>query len=281
MRTIEITGEDAEEFDLFINEDLIDDLYRPFYGGLGVVDDDGVPLGALVYELLNTDSEEKDITGVIRLASALNDEVWATIITEYGYVAQEKGVVRSFFETEKEAEAKVFASYDFSFEKKISPLLRISLDEVRDVKLNLQSKLPDYITSISAVSPPILRNGVKNALYNGQKGAVSDLAYLPMEWFEREVSSCCVTDGKVNGLLLIRKQPSGSLFFVLYTCFGPNSRKNLVYMLIRTLNMMFLRYPPETEILVNRRNEEITSLTGYLLPGHGEREVYAGVREEA
>ena len=30
MRTIEITGEDAEEFDLFINEDLIDDLYRPF-----------------------------------------------------------------------------------------------------------------------------------------------------------------------------------------------------------------------------------------------------------
>ena len=51
-------------------------------------------------------------------------------------------------------------------------------------------------------------------------------------------------------------------------------------MLIRTLNMMFLRYPPETEILVNRRNEEITSLTGYLLPGHGEREVYAGVREE-
>ena len=58
MQKCEITGDNSGEFISLIGEDIADDLKRLYYRGIGLKDDDDLPAGALVYELINADGEE-------------------------------------------------------------------------------------------------------------------------------------------------------------------------------------------------------------------------------
>lgn len=281
MRLDKITEDNAKDLNTFLDDDLIHDISRIFYGGLGVFDDDGNPYGALVYELLNVTMGNRSITSVIHCFRAKNKEAFEMLFTGYESLVQKIGIERSIFETESKEQVELFQRYNFVFKKKVSSQFRISLKDIDNINLNLEKEVPDNIRDISDVSILMYRNAIMSAISNGYSGAVSDLAYLPLNWYEKEISSCSLEDGKISGLLLVRKQPSGVLYFVLYTAFGTNKQLNLAYMLIRTINMIISNYPPETEILINCLSDRVKSLIKQLLPDYEEREVNVGIRDES
>ena len=57
-KVVEIDSDNVEEYSKFIDQDLQEQLDREFFRGIGAVDDTDTPVGAMVYELLDYDSDE-------------------------------------------------------------------------------------------------------------------------------------------------------------------------------------------------------------------------------
>ncbi|MBQ6441038.1 MAG: hypothetical protein IJJ13_00395 [Lachnospiraceae bacterium] len=279
MNMIEITKENAADFQELLGEDLVSDMSRNFFKGLAATDDGDKCHGVLVYELLEVDSEE-DTKSRIRLLKGDSEEIKAGLQDEYRKAVSESDVETSFFETSEKDMASFFEKIGFSNATGESKELSITVADLAKLPVKRNAKLPDYIQGLTDVSVIQYRNFVKKTLIRGNKGAVEDLAYLPLNWFEREASSCSISDDKIDGVMLIRKTPSGELHPLLYTAFGPDFAKSLGFMLTRTVNYALDNYPPETRIVIYRHNKKVLELTHKLLTGHKGEDVITGTRNE-
>ncbi len=279
MKIVEIKKDNAEGFIDFLGEDLVADMSRNFFRGLAAVDDGGVCHGVLVYELLGVDSDA-GTNSRIRLLSCENDDINGILQDEYRKAASGEEVGKSFFETSESEIASFFEKLGFSKSSGESRELTITVSELEKLPINKKAKLPNFISNLSDVTVIQYRNFVKRVLIKGNKGSVEDLAYLPLNWFERDVSSCSISDDKIDGAMLIRKTPSGELHPMLYTAFGPDYVKNLGYMLVNTVRNVLENYPPETKVVIYRRNKEVLTLTHKLLSGYKGEEIFMGIRDE-
>ena len=94
MEVITITGDNALDFSDYISEDILSFLDREFFRGLGVVDNYLSPVGAIVYELMEYDSE-KDIKSRIYSFKVEGDEAADLIMSQYREDVGEENVVES------------------------------------------------------------------------------------------------------------------------------------------------------------------------------------------
>ncbi len=280
MELIEITADNGEDFSEYIDEDFQEDLERQFFRGIGALDDDGAAKGAIVYELTNAESEA-DTGSRVHLLRAVDDEIKNLIMGEYGKAAAEEEVAESFYESEDETLSGDLQKNGFSKETSESPDIIISHADVKRISESLKIKnIPPHVMPLSSISVLQFRAFIKNCLFKGQKGLLDDLAYLPMKWFERDVSSCVMTDDKVDGALLLKKAPSGILYVKLYIAFGPDYKQHLALMMANTARKIVELYPEDTKVIIRRHNEVVKKLTDKLFAGSSGRNVYSGKRKE-
>ena len=277
MDIIQVTGENAEDYYDYLGPDLSEDMSRSFFRGLAAVDDAGCH-GILIYELLGVD--DGDVRSRICLLTADNDEIKGRLIDEYTEAASEEKVKKSFYETPEEDMASFFEKVGFSNESVESKALSFTVADLAKLPFHSKGRFPNYIKSLKDTSIIQYRNFVKRVIVKGEKGGVDDLAYLPISWFEREASSCSVSDDKIDGIFLIRKMPSGEIRPQLYIAFGPNSVKTLGFMLANSVNYVVEHYPPDTKVVVYRRNKAVMAMTQKLLPGYKGEDIFVGNRIE-
>jgi hypothetical protein len=280
MEYIEITCDNAEDFSAFIDEDMQENLDRVFFRGLGAVDDAGQTVGALVYELKDSESED-DTRSRIRVLSG-SDEVKEELMTRYTEDVSDEDVIESFYESSDEVMSKTLESDGFSFAQSEALDLPVTMESIQKIANMLKvNKMPDFIKPLSEVSILQYRSFIKNCLFKGNRGLVDDLAYLPKNWFEMDVSSCALDKDEVNAVLLLKRAPSGVLYVLLYTAFGPDAKKNLSFLIANTAQKLLENYPPETKIIIRRHNEMVTKLTAKLFAGVKGETVFSGSRNEA
>ena len=279
MTIIDITKENAADFEEVLGPDLAVDMGRTFFRGLAAVDDSEVCHGAFVYELLGVDGDG-DAKSAIRLLTGDNTEILTQLQEEYKGAIEEDDVKTSYFETTESSLADFYETVGFSKKQGESRQIRLCVSDLEKIPLNRNGKLPGYIQNMEDVSVLQYRNFVKKLLIKGTKGSLEDLAYLPLNWFDRGASCCSISDDKIDGIFLIRKTPSGELHPMLYTAFGPDFLKNLGFMLIHALNYVTENYPPETPIVINRHNKEVLALTQKLLSGYKGVSIFSGTRDE-
>ena len=280
MKFTEITSENVEEFSAYIDADTTDDLDRTFFRSIGALGDDGAPVGAIVYELKNSENED-DTKSRIILLEGIDDEVTEQLLDEYKKELSEDEVTESYYETSNETLYKLLSDNGFSGEQEEGEEISVSVEDLR--KLNGVFKVksfPEYIKSISELSTLQYRSFIKNCLFRGKYGILEDLSYLPKSWFETEVSSCAVVDDTVQGILLIRKNPSGKLIAQLYVDIGPDSRRNLLLILAYSCRKITELYPEGTEVIVRRHSDAVRKLTDKLLSDPKGDKVYCGTRSE-
>ena len=280
MDIMEISEDNLEVFLPLLGQDLSEDVKRVYFNGIGAVGEDGDAVGAFVYELLNMESEE-DTRSRICLVKSDNKEIADGLHQYYEqYSAKEDEVVESFYELEDEADAKALAESGFSLTKKEDDDITITLGELGRTELGKARKIPDYVGNIEALTVLQFREAVKQILFKGHTGVMEDIPYLPKDWFDNRVSACVSSGGKIPGLFLIRRTPSGTLMPLLYFAYGPESKKNLIYMLQYSIQQALSLYPPETVIRITRNSAATRALTGKLLPGRSGAEIFCGNRKE-
>ncbi|MBO6137494.1 MAG: hypothetical protein J6O71_02685 [Lachnospiraceae bacterium] len=280
MEIIEISEENLESFGPLLGEDLTEDIKRIYYNGIGVADEDGKALGALVYELLNAESEEDTKARICRLKAADKEVLDALTAFYADSSTKENEVDKSFYELSEEDEAKTLNGIGFSMEKREGDALDVTLEELSRTSLGKQKILPEHVGNIEALSVLQFRDAVKQILFKGHRGLIEDIPYLPKSWFDSSVSSCVSSGGMVPGLFLIRRTPSGVLIPVLFFSYGPESKKDLLYMMRYSLQKALQIYPPETVVRIYRRTHSIRAITDNIIPNQKGKEIFWGERDE-
>lgn len=280
MEVIEISEENLESFLPLLGEDLSEDIKRVYYNGIGVLDSDGRAEGAFVYELLNSESEE-DTKSMICLIRSGSDDIFDSMVKYYSQnLVEDEEIVESFYEFASEEDAKALSGTGFSMEKKEDDILSVTLEDLSETAIGKKQKLPDHVGNIEALSILQFRQAVKDILFKGHPGIMEDIPYLPKNWFDNDISACVSSGDKVSGLFLVRRTPSGILIPVLLFAFGPDSQKNLLYMLRYSLQQALQLYPPETNVRISRKNTSTRALTDKLLPNLSGGEIFFGTRKE-
>ena len=280
MKAIDIFEDDPSGFLPVLGEDLSDDLKRLYYRGIGVKDDEGKPLAAMVCELMNVDGDEETESRICFLQPG-SKEAFDVL---HGYYLEnmvpEEEISGSAYELAEEEAAKALSGVGFSGERKESENVVVTLGQLQKSKLVKTQKPPAHIRDIGSLSVPQYRDALKKILFRGHNGILEDIAYLPMNWFDTDISSCVVSGDLIPGLFLIRKTPSGMLIPALYFAYGADFKRNLLYMLTYSAQKAMQCYPPETPVLIMRKNAPIRSLSDKLIPGQKGAEVFCGMRKE-
>ena len=279
MEFIRITEDNAEAFSEFLDEDMTEEMERCYFRSIGAMAEGDAPKGVIVYEVINSENEE-DTKSRIHLLAGEGDEIRDGILDEYSEEAAEEEVVESFYETRDEEISREMGTKGFSARTAESPDLIVSAEEIKKVVHALKRKLPPYIVSLSEISVLQFRRFVKNCIFKGKKGVLEDLAFLPKSRFEQNVTACLMTDNEMQGALLIRKAPSGILYTELYVAFGPDYKKNLLYLISYSAQKILELYPEDTRVVIRRHNAHVRKLTDRLFAGVRGEQVYCGERRE-
>ena len=280
MDIVEITDENMDDFLPLLGEDLSEDIKRVYFNGIGATDGDGQPVGAFVYELLDSESEEDTKSRICFLKSG-DEEIFGSLNDYYrNTTVDEEEIAESTYELENEADASQLAGCGFSMDKKEGDILDITLGELRETVLGKKSKIPEYVGNIDILSILQYRQAVKDILFKGYKGIMEDIPFLPKDWFDNSISACVNSGEKVNGLFLIRRTPSGVLIPAMLFAYGSDSQKDVLYMLRFSLQQALKLYPPETTVRICRKNAVTRALTNKLMPNHSGTEIFFGSRKE-
>lgn len=278
---IEITEDNVDELSEYLGDDMAENIGREYFFGLSSVDALDEPTSAIVWCVKNTESFD-DAESEICFFYADNEDDGKELIDEYTERIPDDNVIRSLFEFEdiRDISCEILESSGFQTEKKEGKNLYGTLEEFMKPKLTGR-KTPSYIVSLGSISQLQFRQGITNCMFSGRVGVNEDLAMLPMDWYEEDISSCMVTDEKVNGFFLIHRKPSGILMPVLLYASGVDAQKNMLKMLRFSVNSAKERYPGDTKVQILRHDEKTAALADHLLPGQKGKEVLTGERAEA
>ncbi len=280
MDIVEITDENMEDFLPLLGEDLSEDIKRVYFNGIGATDEVGKPVGAFVYELLDSESEEDTKSRICFLKSG-DEEILGSLNDYYCSTSvDEDEIAESVYELENEADASALTGCGFSMDKKEDDTLDITLGDLKETALGKKQNTPEYVMSIDALSILQYRQAVKDILFKGYKGIMEDIPFLPKDWFDNSISACVRSGEMINGLFLVRRTPTGVLIPALLYAFGPDSQKDLLYMLRFSLQQALKLYPPETTVRICRKNAVTRALTDKLMPDHSGTEIFFGYRKE-
>ncbi len=283
MTIIELNGINASIYASYMGEDMAENLGREFYRGFVVKsDEDGSFAAGVVWEYRNVGDEEstESVIKWIRIADA---DAAEPLFQAYSEKIREYPVVRSRFvipvkdgKTEREALKKA----GFTAKLTEGDSIIVSLAELLKMPLAKKRKLPEQIGTINELTLRSFKRGITKCVMAGKKGLCEDLIYLPMSWFEADVSCFAKKEDLICGYLLFHKLPSGMISIQLMVALGEDYQQNLIGMMRKFIFAMEENYPTDTKILLNRHNQASLQLTEKLLPRGFGIPVYAGEREE-
>ena len=277
MSIVELDENNIEKYITLIDPDIAESIGREYYQGIVALDDDKTPLSALVWEYKDLNDTAPTRSEICCLCGDDKDSV-SLMLEEYDRRTKEKEIKESFFETHglEEAVAGVLKEHHFTIEEGEGRDVLLTVDDFRVLSYP-NRRVPEYVIGIDEVLELQFWQGVTNFLFHGQKGLLEDLDILPKEYFE-SCSSCIVTDGKINGMLLVHRFPSGKLMPVFYSAIGADSPKNLAYMALSTIRRMLASYPGDTKVIIRRDNRAVEALRGRFFPGQKGETVLKGRR---
>lgn len=269
----------AERFKDLIDPELYADMKRTFYRGIASADDEGSVNGVLILELKNVE-QVKDNAGKILQIRAKVPEAAGSLLEEYKTLAKEEKVKQSFYEFPEKKDAVILVDAGFGMQEGEGPDRVVSVSELTSLSVVNKIRLPENIGSISELENRDFRKGILNCLFNNRKGLLEDIAYLPMDWYENEVSSYTVLDGRVVGLFLIHRTVSGVLQTKLLFASGPDSQKNLLRMIVHSIKKAGELYPSDTKVVIRCESAASRALFDNLFPNVKGMDAVWGDRKE-
>lgn len=278
MSIVEINESNTDVFEDMMGPDLTADLEREFFRGLGALSEDGKPVGCLVYELKNKE-EDVETKSEIMLITADDESIREELMDTYKASVRVEEVTESYYEMTDLEWGEFFQKAGFTNDQIEGSDIVITVGEFIESPV-MKGRIPEHIGSIGSLVLRRFRKGITRFLFAGKKGLLEDLAYLPINWFDTEVSSYSEADGKVDGFLLVRHTPSGSLDVKLFIAAGPDSIINLVSMLRYSVRKASELYPPDTKIVMKRHNNETRAFTKKLFPNAKGAPAIKGERAE-
>lgn len=284
MPVVELNEDNSEEYAPYLGKDMAENLSRTFYRGLAVLrEGNPEPAAMMIWELHNSEDETKDNENVIEMISAEDEEAGKELFTGYGDFLSREPVRRSHFVIPAKRdmlEKAVLKQAGFSIKLMEGDRIMVKAGDFSKLPLMKAKKDLPSIQPIKETTMRQFRKGIWRCVGTKMKGICEDLSYLPVDWFEPDVSSFSEQDGAISGFILFHKHPSGCLSLQLMVALGKDYQQTLLGMMHHSIQAMEECYDPETLVILNRHNKPSMHLSEKLFPRGFGSPVYIGVREE-
>lgn len=283
MEIVELTEDNIENYASEIDEDMGENIGRIFFHGLIVWSEDQGEMKAGIIWQYKNQMEKKDTESVIEWLKIQDPDAAGFLFDAYSKrIARDKVVRTHVVIPVKDTGREQQALKDAGFKIRLTEgdNIIVSLSELSELPIMKSRNVPDYIQPLNTLVSRRFRRGVEQCVSIGQKGLCEDLEYLPMTWFDPDTSFYAEKDGKFCGFLLFHQMPSGMYAIQLMTGIGKDFQQTILGMIRKYIITMEENYPPDTKILMNRRNQASLKLAEKLLPRGFGIPVYAGAREE-
>ena len=276
-----IDAGNIEEYTDIIAPDIAENMVRMYYRGLACHDPGDVSLkSALIWELQAVE-EDADTESRIDCIYARAPEDLNELLSAYHNEAVDEEVKRSFFELpslEKGIQGEL-KDRDFDIDAVEGMDVHITIDELSALPL-AKKKAPDFVHSLADLDTTAYHQGIMRLLLQSDACPMEDMCYIPKSWFEQDISCYVITDGKVNGFLLIHEFPSGILMPVFFRATGADASRHIAYMMIYSINQAAKKYSGDRTVLIRRRAPYIEALVEKFFPGRKGEPAVAGERKE-
>ncbi|MCR5452855.1 MAG: hypothetical protein K6F00_09530 [Lachnospiraceae bacterium] len=281
MELFEIDQFNIDQEGSIIPPDVAENIGRLCFHGMVTGKD--TQCGGIVWSYKNAEEEEKDTESEIVWFFGEGKEVLDNLLGAYRSQIEDELTVVSKIELPMDKEASLLgealSGVGFEIENAESIDVYVTVEDIKGLKL-VKKKPAFYIKPLSEVEYRQYKNGITDVMFHGRKGLLEDIAWISKEWFEQDVSSCVILDGKVKGFFLIHKTPTGTLVLELLFAVDIDPKKTVLNLLRFSAREVIKRYPPETKILIRRHSSNVNALVKNLFPDKKGDIVMSGVRQE-
>lgn len=278
MKIIELTDDNVIDYEDFFDDTVIADIGREYHEGLVIENSAGDGIRASIFwELKNAEVDDVDTTSEILDLVASDSDGCEEILRAFNEKGIESGAKRSYFE---------FASLDsiqkaslendgFKIKKTESRDIFVSVGDLAKLPF-MKIKPPGYIKSLSEVTERQFKTGVMTSVLHGRYGLLDDLPFLPMSWFDMTLSSCVITDGVINGLLLVRRVREGLYRVELFFAMKPDANINLLNLMRYSIRAAVSKRSKDDVVILRRHSNPAVALVKRLFPDRNGDEVMWG-----
>jgi len=280
MNIAEINEENIFRYAEKLPRELVNDMGREYTRGLVGENETTYDAEAMVIWAFKNVEDEKAPTTAEILWLYLSDEAAGKeLIGAFIEKAANDGAEKACFEFEeaKEAETAALKAAGFEITDSESRDVCVTVGELAALGINRKDKKPpDYVKSLSDIDARQFKSGIMSCTFHERYGLNDDLPFLPMTRFDPDVSSCVITDGKVNGFILIHKTAEGDYIVELLFAVQPDADKNLLNMMRRSIAAAESFCDQDDTVILRRHNPIARALVGKLFPGKKGRAVMKG-----
>ena len=282
MDIIRITKDNLADFGSMIGDDMAENIGRIFYRGLALVDEGNRPAASIVWRYINMENDSDNEAVIEWLKADTKEEVHGLLEAYKAEISAEEAVRSRFVLPAAQGRhlKAALKKEGFSFKLSEGDELISSIDELKSTKILGINIAMTGVYPLSNMLMRTYRKEILRCIEAGRKGVCEDLAYLPMAYFDPDLSSYVETDGEIRGLQLYHKTPSGSLEIKLLIAWGSDYKRVFPQLFKKTLQSAQALYPGDTRVILNRHNESAFLLTEKLFPRGFGRPVYMGERDE-
>ncbi len=282
MSIIELTPDNVWEYSTYIGDDMAENLSRSFYRGLMALNDKREPLCGVIWRLIGIDRGD-EVKSNIEWFRAEDNEAANEIFDSYKSNIDKDDVMESSFTIPAKInslEKQVLKDQGFSVRLTEGDDIVVSLKELKQIPL-LQNKAPmKSVNPIQRMTVRTFRRVIGRCVYAGKVGVCEDLEYLPMAYFDLDVSSYVQGEDEVTGIMLFHTKPSGIISVVLMAALNQDFAKTIPGMMRHFVVSCDEKFSEDTLIHFSRHNQPTFLLSEKLLPRGFGCPVYTGERKE-
>lgn len=282
MMIVEVTEDNVEEYREMIPDEYLQDIEREYCNVLVGIDSESHDLIAAVFwEVKNVERERIDNAAEIRWFFAEGKEQAGELLDAFDEKNSYDEVKGAYFELEtlRDQEIAALKERGFSIKQTQGIDVYVSVEEI--MKLDIVKKRPpEYIMSISDVSSFQFKAGIMNSVFHERYGLLDDLPFLPISWYDPDISSCVLTDDRVTGILLVHKMKPGLRRVELLFSEKLDAAINVLNMLRFSIQAAGRLLEPEELFLIRRHNRTVIELVKKLFPGKKGDRIYRGIRSK-
>ncbi len=282
MTVEKITSENSIQYDGCLDPEAADNIGRAYFRTVGLKDDGGTVQAAAIWELKDLDDDDRETRSYLRWVF-FSDNSQKELFKEYGRLSSGEKVHTTGFELpfdRFENREDAFNAQGFATKKQEGRDICITVADLKKLFIFKKKNVPDYVRPISELDERTFKRGILNCIFHGNRSMTDDLNELPSDWYERSISCCSESDGRVEGFFLARKTGAGRLKVELLINVGDEPDKDLLNMIRFSGLKTIENYPDDTQIIIPRNDTVARKLTDYLFPGLKGEDALCGKRRE-
>ncbi len=263
-----ITEDNVDEYESIIPPDVAENVWREHHKGIAFhEDEDDEPQAILMCATTGAgwDGDDKEL--IIEWIYSVDNSAFKALIDLLVSEATEEQVARVRVEIkDTDLEKKeLLLKNGFTATGRESLLLETTVDELSQIK-QFQGKIKGDIVSIDELFTREFRRALTNFIFHGASGLLEDAEYLPMSFYDLELSCCFRTGEKITAMFLVRRTASGILVPVLMYAFEPDGPVKLMMLLRYFVQTAEKTLPGDTKVMICRYSEAVKALSTKLFP---------------